>query len=88
MEKICFTPPDGSEAVWFYVLEQTKQNGQNYLLVTDTAEEDGDCSAILSSHDLCCVDILDDMKKAGIMPHTAPADAGEHRSGLSGKRYV
>ena len=42
MEKICFTPPDGSEAVWFYVLEQTRIGGHNYILVTDSEEGDGE----------------------------------------------
>ena len=41
-ESITLVGDDGEKNV-FYVLEQTKQNGQNYLLVTDTAEEDGDC---------------------------------------------
>lgn len=35
---------DTDEAVEFYVLEETKINGINYLLVTDAAEdEDGTC---------------------------------------------
>ena len=42
MEKICFTPPDGSEAFWFYVLEQTRIGGHNYILVTDSEEGDGE----------------------------------------------
>ena len=42
MEKICFTPPDGSEAVWFYVLEQTRLGGHNYILVSDSEEGDGE----------------------------------------------
>ena len=41
-ESITLVGDDGEKIV-FYVLEQTKQNGQNYLLVTDTTEEDGDC---------------------------------------------
>ena len=42
MEKICFTPPDESEAVWFYVLEQTRIGGHNYILVSDSEEGDGE----------------------------------------------
>ena len=44
MEKITFTP-DGAdgEAVDFYVLEQTRVNGVNYLLVADSEEDDGEC---------------------------------------------
>ena len=41
MEKITFTPQDG-DAVEFYVLEQTMIGGVNYLLVTDSAEDDGE----------------------------------------------
>ncbi len=41
MEKIIFTPDEG-DAVEFYVLEQTRINGADYILVTDTEEEDGE----------------------------------------------
>ena len=41
MEKITFTLEDG-DAVEFYVLEQTMIGGVNYLLVTDSAEGDGE----------------------------------------------
>ena len=41
MEKVTFMPQDG-EAVEFYVLEQTMIGGVNYLLVTDSAEDDGE----------------------------------------------
>ena len=34
---------EDGENIVFYVLEQTRQNGISYLLVTDTAEEDGEC---------------------------------------------
>ncbi|MCI9535635.1 MAG: DUF1292 domain-containing protein [Lachnospiraceae bacterium] len=35
---------DTGEAVDFYVLEETRINGMNYLMVTDTKEdEDGEC---------------------------------------------
>lgn len=40
-EKIVFNPgQEDSES--FYVLEQTRLGGVNYLLVTDTAEGDGE----------------------------------------------
>lgn len=45
MEKIRFVPEEGSEPVEFYVLEQTRLGGVNYLLVTD--EEDGDADALI-----------------------------------------
>lgn len=44
MEKISFVP-EGEEAVEFYVLEQTRLGGTDYLLVTD--KEDGDAEALI-----------------------------------------
>ncbi len=41
MEQITFTPEDGNP-VDFYVLEQTRIGGFDYLLVTDSAEGDGE----------------------------------------------
>lgn len=41
LEKITFRP-DGGEPVEFYVLEQTRISGVNYILVTDVEEGDGD----------------------------------------------
>ena len=41
MEKITFTPEDG-DAVEFYVLEQTKIGGVDYLLVADSVDDDGE----------------------------------------------
>lgn len=41
MEKIVFTP-EGDEAVEFYVLEQTRLGGIDYILVTDSEEDDGE----------------------------------------------
>ena len=41
MEKITFRPEDG-EAVDFYVLEQTRLGGVDYILVTDSEDEDGE----------------------------------------------
>ena len=45
MEKVLFQAPQDGESVEFYVVEQTKINGSNYLLVTE--EEDGDCEAFI-----------------------------------------
>ena len=44
MEKILFSPV-GEEQVEFYVLEQTRLGGFNYILVTDV--EDGDGEALI-----------------------------------------
>ncbi|WP_349944324.1 DUF1292 domain-containing protein [Lacrimispora sp. BS-2] len=43
-KKITLTT-DSGETVEFYVLEETRINGMNYLLVTDAADEDdeGEC---------------------------------------------
>lgn len=41
MEKIVFRA-EGGEAVEFYVLEQTRIGGIDYILVTDTEEDDGE----------------------------------------------
>lgn len=41
MEKITFNP-QGEEPVEFYVLEQTRIGGFNYILVTDFEEGDGE----------------------------------------------
>ncbi len=42
-EKIVFENSDG-ESIDFYVLEETRINGMNYILVTDSEEdEDGEC---------------------------------------------
>ncbi len=41
MEKIVFKP-EGEEPVEFYILEQTRIGGIDYILVTDTEEDDGE----------------------------------------------
>lgn len=41
MEKIIFRA-EGEETVEFYVLEQTRIGGIDYILVTDTEEDDGE----------------------------------------------
>ncbi len=46
MEKITFMP-EGDEAVDFYVLEQTTIGGVNYILVTDSEDEDEDGQAYI-----------------------------------------
>ena len=45
MEKIVFQLPDSQETVAFFVLEQTRINGADYILVTDA--EDGDGEALI-----------------------------------------
>ena len=45
MEKIVFQLPDSQKTVDFFVLEQTRINGADYILVTDA--EDGDGEALI-----------------------------------------
>ena len=45
MEKIEFQAPQDGESIEFYIMEQTKINGINYLLVTE--EVDVDCDAYI-----------------------------------------
>ena len=40
-----FQAPQNGESIEFYVVEQTRINGTNYLLVTE--EEEGDCDAYI-----------------------------------------
>ena len=42
MEKITFQLPDSQETVDFFVLEQTRINGTDYILVTDSQDDDGE----------------------------------------------
>ncbi|MDO5424702.1 MAG: DUF1292 domain-containing protein [Eubacteriales bacterium] len=42
MEKIKFAFADGEEAAEFFVLEQTRISGVDYILVTDSEEGDGE----------------------------------------------
>ena len=42
MEKITFTLEDTKEEVEFFVLEETRLNGRDYILVTDSEQGDGD----------------------------------------------
>ncbi len=41
LEKVTFNP-EGEEPVDFYVLEQTRIGGLNYILVSDSQEGDGE----------------------------------------------
>jgi len=43
MEKITMLSDENGEELEFYVLEQTRMSGVNYLLVTDSEEDDGEC---------------------------------------------
>ena len=43
MEEKITLQTDTGEAVDFFVLEEPRINGMNYLLVTDSEEDDGEC---------------------------------------------
>ena len=43
MEKIKFVFEETKEEVEFFVLEQTKVNGNSYILVTDSEEDEAEC---------------------------------------------
>lgn len=55
MEKLTFTVSGTGEEVTFFVVEETKINGYNYLLVTEEDNKDGESEAY----------ILKDMSAAG-----------------------
>lgn len=42
MDKITFTLDDGTETVDFFVLDQTRISGVNYLLVADSMDEEAE----------------------------------------------
>ncbi len=43
MEKIKFVFEETKEEVEFFVLEQTRINGNSYILVTDSEEDEAEC---------------------------------------------
>ena len=45
-EKIVFTTED-NEKIEFFVLEQTRVNGVNYLLIADSEDEDSEANALI-----------------------------------------
>ncbi len=48
LEKVTFNP-GGNDAVEFYVLEQTRIGGVDYILVTDSEEGDGEALILKDS---------------------------------------
>lgn len=51
MDKITFTLDDGQETVDFYVLDQTRISGKNYLLVADSMDEDAEALILRDTAD-------------------------------------
>lgn len=73
LEKITFRPDD-DEAVDFYVLEQTRIGGYNYILVTDVEEGDGDA--------LILKDLSQDGEEEGIYTIVSDDDELEAVAGV------
>ena len=69
MEKILFTVPETGEEVEFYIVEETKFRGKNYLLVTESEEEEEGSAYILKdisedSDTEACYVMVEDEKEA------------------------
>lgn len=47
MEEKKITLVDDEQTIEFYVLEETKLNGKNYLLVTDTEDEEAEADCYI-----------------------------------------
>lgn len=47
MEKIVFYEPETGEETEFYIVEETKFRGKNYLLVTESSEETEEAEAFI-----------------------------------------
>ena len=47
MEKIQFFSEDTGEGTWFFVLEETRVNGVDYILVTDDDDPEADAEAMI-----------------------------------------
>ena len=72
MEKIKFMSDEFQEEVDFFVLEQTKVNGVNYILVTDSEEDDAECMILKDTADESATDSVyqivdDDVELAAIL---------------------
>lgn len=51
MEKIKFVFEETKEEVEFFVLEQTRINGNSYILVTDSEEDEAECLILKDTSD-------------------------------------
>ena len=61
MEKIKFMFDDTNEEVEFFVLEQTKVNGNSYILVTDSEEDEAELMGVLKVFEELLEDVDIDM---------------------------
>ena len=71
-EKIKFMSDEFQEEVDFFVLEQTKVNGVNYILVTDSEDEDAECMILKDTADESAADsvyqiVEDDVELTAIL---------------------
>ena len=62
-EKMITLETEDGERVDFYVLEETRINGTNYLLVTDSEEDDeeGECYILKDQSKAEDAELMDDM---------------------------
>ncbi|MGN0335623.1 MAG: DUF1292 domain-containing protein [Lachnospiraceae bacterium] len=51
MEKITFFSEEQEEDIEFYVLEETRIGGVDYILVTDSEEDDAECMIMKDTSD-------------------------------------
>ncbi len=58
MSKLEFTFEETGELVEFFIIEETKVNGNSYLLVADSEDEDAECLILKDTADAEDVDSL------------------------------
>ena len=46
-EKLSFTIDETGETIDFFIIEETRVNNRNYILVTDTEDEEADAEAYI-----------------------------------------
>lgn len=70
--KVIFTTED-NEQVEFYIIEQTKVNGFNYLLVSDTNEDDEEGNAYIlkdksrETEEAAIYEMVEDQQELGLV---------------------
>lgn len=58
MNKIEFVLDETGESVEFFIIEETKINGESYLLVADSEDEDAECLILKDTADMEAQDSL------------------------------
>lgn len=52
MNKIEFTLNDTGDTVEFFIMEETKINGESYILVADSMDDDAECLILKDTADM------------------------------------